>query len=69
MDAYRLKGKHHLEILGWNEMSTDPKTLILMEWPEMVEEAVPENALKIVMHHSDGDTREMVIKGGPTITT
>lgn len=37
IDAYRLKGAHHLEVLGWQHDSADPSHLICIEWPEMAE--------------------------------
>ena len=36
IDAYRLEQKHDLEYLGWNELITEPETLVVIEWPEMV---------------------------------
>jgi tRNA threonylcarbamoyladenosine biosynthesis protein TsaE len=44
IDAYRLHGAHELEVLGWREMCADCDTLILIEWPEMVPGAAPDNA-------------------------
>lgn len=37
IDAYRLERKEDLEYLGWNELIREPGTLIIIEWPEMVQ--------------------------------
>src|SRR3989338_2308966 len=47
IDAYRLKSAHELEILGWETLLQDPANLILIEWPERVQEAIPKDAILI----------------------
>jgi len=47
IDAYRLKGAHELEVLGWKELLADSGNLILLEWPEKVAEAIPADATRI----------------------
>ncbi|MDQ2932806.1 MAG: tRNA (adenosine(37)-N6)-threonylcarbamoyltransferase complex ATPase subunit type 1 TsaE [bacterium] len=37
IDAYRLENPEELKAINFNEMASDPKNLILMEWPENVE--------------------------------
>ena len=53
MDAYRLKGKQHLKVLGWDELVKDPGNLILVEWPEKIEEAIPQGAKRIALRYSE----------------
>ncbi len=47
IDAYRLEGARELSALGWDEILADPKNIIFIEWPERVEEALPEDMIKI----------------------
>lgn len=47
IDAYRLKGAHEMRILGWEELVREPGNLILVEWPERIEELIPEDAIRI----------------------
>ena len=61
MDAYRLHGAHELEVLGWHELLQDPKTLVLIEWPEQVGEAIPRDAIKITFTFIDESTRAISI--------
>ena len=41
IDAYRLKGGTELPATGFFERMQDPRTLVLLEWPEMVADALP----------------------------
>ena len=63
IDAYRLKEAHELEVLWWHELITDPKNLIVLEWPERVITLMPTWAIRI---HLDitGDGRIITIHGG-----
>jgi tRNA threonylcarbamoyladenosine biosynthesis protein TsaE len=62
IDAYRLKGAHELEMLGWKELLADPGNLILLEWPERVAEAIPQDAIRITFD-IHGDERIITIDG------
>ena len=61
IDAYRLKGAHELEVLGWKELAADPTNLILIEWPENVAEAIPRNAMRVALVYLDENTREVTL--------
>ncbi len=43
IDAYRLEREEELGSLGWNKIISDPKNLILVEWPEKVSGIMPEH--------------------------
>jgi tRNA threonylcarbamoyl adenosine modification protein YjeE len=60
MDAYRLKGLHHLKVLGWDEIVANPKNLICIEWPEKIAEAIPPTAKQITFRYSDDATRHII---------
>jgi tRNA threonylcarbamoyladenosine biosynthesis protein TsaE len=57
IDAYRLNGARDLDVLGWKELVREPGNLILMEWPEKVEGAIPSGALNISLEFVDEHTR------------
>ncbi len=42
IDAYRLKGSQELIQLGFNQLIKDPRNLIIIEWPEMVADLLPD---------------------------
>lgn len=56
IDAYRLKNSHDLEVLGWDEVVADSGNLILIEWPENVVDAIPQNAIRVSLNGT-GDER------------
>lgn len=43
IDAYRLESGEELLNLGWQRIISNPKNLILIEWPEKVSSVVPEH--------------------------
>src|SRR5437870_249849 len=52
IDAYRLEHENELLHLGWDELIDDPKNLILIEWPERVENLIPKEAKRIKFRHA-----------------
>jgi tRNA threonylcarbamoyladenosine biosynthesis protein TsaE len=58
IDAYRLENGAEIEKLGWADIISDPKNLILVEWPEQVQEVMPKEHLQIHIHHKDETSRE-----------
>lgn len=49
IDAYRLKSGSELKPLGFDEVMKDPGTLVLLEWPERVADALPVPAVAITL--------------------
>lgn len=43
IDAYRLEREEELVSLGWDKIISDPKNVILVEWPEKVSGIMPEH--------------------------
>lgn len=60
IDAYRLERGEELVRLGWNEIISDPKNLILIEWPERVQEIIPQHARTIRFRGIDEESREII---------
>ena len=44
IDAYRIEHPDELRALRWSEISHDPKNLIVIEWPELMEESFPKHS-------------------------
>lgn len=54
IDAYRLESGKDLDALDFATIMKDPETLILLEWPERVSDALPkENVHLSFMAHED----------------
>ncbi len=58
-DAYRLKEFGDLEKLGWNEITANPKNIIVLEWPERVSGAVSTDAIRINFEFIDKNKRRI----------
>ena len=61
IDAYRLNRGDELSKLGWADIITDPKNLVLIEWPEKVKDIMPVSYHKIKIKHLDETSREFEI--------
>jgi tRNA threonylcarbamoyladenosine biosynthesis protein TsaE len=59
IDAYRLESGKELENLGFDEIATDPKNLIMIEWPEKVAEILPPDIVKLKFTFINESTREI----------
>lgn len=61
IDAYRLTSAQELEVLGWKEVIADKNNLILLEWPEMVEGAIPGGAIRVRLEWISETERDIAI--------
>lgn len=61
IDAYRLESGDELLKLGWQNIISDPKNLILIEWPEKVQDIMPEHTKIRIKHLDDKESREIEI--------
>ncbi|HEY4508774.1 MAG TPA: tRNA (adenosine(37)-N6)-threonylcarbamoyltransferase complex ATPase subunit type 1 TsaE [Candidatus Paceibacterota bacterium] len=62
IDAYRIEKSSELLYLGWNDIISDPKNLIFIEWPERVADIMPEH-IHIHFTHVSENSREIEIFG------
>ena len=61
IDAYRLKSADELRALGWDDICANPANLIIVEWPEHVDGAIPESARRIRIESGEGDARTLYV--------
>ncbi len=61
LDAYRLDSGEELQKLGFNELLTNSKNLILIEWANQVADILPANHLKLSCQFVDENTREFTL--------
>jgi tRNA threonylcarbamoyladenosine biosynthesis protein TsaE len=59
IDAYRLESAKELEVLGFKRELEDPDNLILIEWPERVQGALPHDTPKLVFTFISEDVRSI----------
>ena len=59
IDAYRLERGEEMGALGWQSLLSDSHNLILLEWPEQVESALPNDMIKISFEFVNEDVRKI----------
>ncbi len=59
LDCYRLESASELEHLGWTELITKERNLIMVEWPEKIKDILPADYLKLDFKFIDEQTREI----------
>ncbi len=59
IDAYRLDGEGDMVALDWEALTADKHNLILIEWPEQVEEVMPKDMIKISFEYVDEGVRRI----------
>lgn len=62
MDAYRLRGVEDLDSVGFDDMIGTHRILII-EWPERIESALPEEYLWIQLRVLDSGRRNLILEG------
>lgn len=61
VDLYRLTSEVEALEIGIQEMIADD-SITIIEWPEIIEELLPENCIKIYFEYIDENTRKITIK-------
>jgi tRNA threonylcarbamoyladenosine biosynthesis protein TsaE len=63
-DLYRLTNKNEVEGVGIPEMIKEHKSLVMVEWPEIVEDMWPTTAVRIRIERLPGEdeARRIVVK-------
>lgn len=54
IDAYRIDSTDELQPLGWERILSMPNTLVIVEWPERIEGALPKDRHEYLITHEDG---------------
>lgn len=62
IDCYRLNNSDEMKHLGWTELAADPANLIVIEWPERIENILPKDTVKIEFAFVDENTRKISLK-------
>ena len=61
IDAYRLSGMEELDTIGWDELLSDPLTIIAIEWPSKITDALPERVITVSIEHLKEHERSLAI--------
>ena len=60
IDAYRV-GSDDILALGWGEIISDPKNIVIVEWSDRIKNILPERCINIKFEWLDEDRREIKI--------
>lgn len=62
VDLYRLTSEEEVKDIGIEEMISDKDSVTIIEWPEIVENILPKEIVKIYFDYIDEDTRKIKIE-------
>ena len=62
VDLYRLTNEEEARDIGIEEMLFDQNSITLIEWPEIIENILPEKTIKIYFEYIDENTRKITIE-------
>jgi tRNA threonylcarbamoyladenosine biosynthesis protein TsaE len=63
IDLYRIKDEKDVESLGLQEIWSDPKNVVAIEWPEKIEKVLPEKRVNIYFEYLGEDERKIRVDG------
>jgi tRNA threonylcarbamoyladenosine biosynthesis protein TsaE len=61
-DCYRLEDSEEIIKLGFKEIIADPKNIVAIEWPQMIEKFLPQKRIEITLEALEEDKRKIEIK-------
>ena len=65
-DAYRLKKAEDLEVLEFDDILSNPKNIVLIEWSERVREVLPKGAVWLRFGYGKMENERVIRVGGGT---
>jgi tRNA threonylcarbamoyladenosine biosynthesis protein TsaE len=61
IDAYRMRKPEDLFVIDFKTIASDPKNIILIEWPENAKGIIPRAAHRIEFHHGKKESERTII--------
>ena len=61
-DCYRINKPEEILELGFEEIISNPKNIVAIEWPERIKKVLPKNLITIKFKFIGEQTRELTIK-------
>ncbi len=61
IDAYRLTEQDNLALFHFEDDFNSPETLVIIEWPEMIQQIIPDYAISVFLEYA-GEGRTITIK-------
>ena len=60
VDAYRIKETKELGVLGFKEIFSDPRNIVLIEWAENIKAILPKNTIWMKFHHEKNENERII---------
>ena len=67
VDAFRLKGPHELDAIGWDELLESNDQVIAVEWPSRIREALPLDPIDVTLEPTGETSRLITLTASPEI--
>lgn len=61
IDMYRFEDENELKCLNWQETIDNPENIVVVEWPDRVENMIPDHVLRLYFTTIDETTREVEV--------
>lgn len=61
-DAYRLKKAGDMQMLGFEEILSDPRNVILIEWAEKIKRMLPKGAVRLKFRHGGNASERKIAR-------
>jgi tRNA threonylcarbamoyladenosine biosynthesis protein TsaE len=59
VDLYRIENEDDVESLGLLELLNQPENVVAIEWPNKIENILPEKRINIYFEYGEGDIRQI----------
>lgn len=63
LDCYRLSGVNDIDSIGFDDLVTDARGVMVIEWPERIESALPKHRLWVQLRILDATRRNLIFEG------
>ncbi len=60
VDCYRIKEPKELLDLGFKEILSNPKNIVLIEWPERIKKILPKNSVWLKFEHGKKENQRII---------
>jgi len=62
IDAYRIEDESEVGPLRFEELFKQPRTLVVIEWPERIANVLPEEKVSVVIEIGEGESRTVTVQ-------
>lgn len=63
IDLYRIQSEEAFFELDLDETFSEKNAIVLIEWPECIQNRLPENTIKVYFEHLEDDQRRIKLEG------